>query len=208
MIRKQNKNGLTLIELLVAIAILAVLSVGLYIAGDYAAKQAKIKQTQSTIEMLSAALEQYRDSNDCFPFIAYKTYKYTDLQTKLQSILGGTVTVKVSTGPIADYDNLYASDEMLYYYLNRNPASKKIIGSINSSLITNKDYMKREYYINYGGGTPDYPLLHFVDAWKTPFRYTYVNSATQQDNFPVITSAGPNRVFEPNGVYKDDITSR
>jgi prepilin-type N-terminal cleavage/methylation domain-containing protein len=206
MIRIQKINGLTLVEILVAIAIVVLLSAGLYVAGDYADKQAKIKQTQSTIEMLSAALEQYRDSNDCFPFIAYtyKPFKYTDLQSNLQSILGGTVTVSVKGGVVAtDYNNLYASDETLYYYLNRNPASRKIISSINSSLITNKDYMKREYFINYGGPT-NYPLLHFVDAWNFPFRYTYKTG----DNFPVITSAGPNRVFEPNGLYIDDITSR
>jgi prepilin-type N-terminal cleavage/methylation domain-containing protein len=197
MIRKQKTKGLTLIEILVAVAIVVILSAGLYIAGDYADKQAKIKQTQSTIEMLSAALEQYRDSNSCFPFIAYKTYKCTDLQTKLNG------TVSVSTGVLADYNDHYASDDVLYYYLNRNPASRKIISSINSSLITNKDYMKREYFINYGGPTT-YPLLHFVDAWNFPFKYTYKTG----DNFPVITSAGPNRVFEPNGVYIDDITSR
>ncbi len=184
-----------------AVAIVAILSAGLYIVGSRVETQAKIKQTQSTIEMLSAALEQYRDANSCFPFTAVNNFKRADLELKLNG------TVSVSAGVPTDYNDHYASSGTLYYYLNRIPASKKIIGSINSSLITNKDYRKREYFFTPTSGTKA-PLLHFVDAWKTPFRYTYVNSATQKDNFPVITSAGPNGIFEPNGVYIDDITSR
>jgi prepilin-type N-terminal cleavage/methylation domain-containing protein len=202
MMRKQKTKGLTLIEILVAVAIVVILSAGLYIAGDYADKQAKIKQTQSTIEMLSAALEQYRDSNDCFPFTADNTFKRSDLQAKL----GGMVSVN-GWAP-TDYNDHYASDDVLYYYLNRNPASKKIISSINSSLITNKDYMKREYFFVFTSDPAKipYPLLHFVDAWNFPFRYTY----NKGDNFPVITSAGPDRDFGDTipARKQDNITSR
>jgi prepilin-type N-terminal cleavage/methylation domain-containing protein len=199
MIRKQNKKGLTLVEILMAIAIVAVLSAGLYMVGSRVETQAKIKQTQSIIEMLSAALEQYRDANSCFPFVADNTFKrQPDLESKLNGV------VSVSTGVPADYDDHYASDDALYYYLNRIPASKKIIGTINSSLITNKDYMKREYFITISGTT--YPLLHFIDAWGMPFRYTYATG----DNFPVITSAGPDRDFGDTipARKQDNITSR
>jgi prepilin-type N-terminal cleavage/methylation domain-containing protein len=201
MIRKQNKNGLTLIEILAAIAIVAILAAGLYIAGDYADKQAKIKQTQSTIEMLSAALEQYYDANsNCFPFKAGLTYNRAKLEGTDSNGLGGTVSVKgwVPT----DYNDHYASDDALYYFLNRIPASRNIIGTINSSLITNKDYMKREYFFTPTSGTT-YPLLHIIDAWGTPFRYTYSKSAG--DNFPLIESAGPDKDFNKKD---DNITSR
>lgn len=197
MIRKQNKNGLTLIELLAAIAIVAILAAGLYIAGSRAETQAKIKLTESTIQMLSTALEQYRDFYGKFPFKADLTYNRVKLEGADSNGLNGTVTV--STGVPADYNDHYASDDALYYYLNRNPASKKIIGSINSSLITNKDDRKREYFITISGTT--YPLLHFVDAWKSPFRYTYATG----DNFPLIESAGPDKDFNKKD---DNITSR
>jgi prepilin-type N-terminal cleavage/methylation domain-containing protein len=199
---KITKKGLTLIELLMAVAIVAVLSAGLYVVGSRVETQAKIKQTQSTIEMLSAALEQYRDANNCFPFTADNTFQHINLQTILQSVLGSPLTVSVSTGNIADYNDHYASDEMLYYYLNRIPASRKIIGTINSSLITDKDCKKREYFY-YFTAVPatHYPLLHFVDAWGTPFRYTYATG----DNFPLIESAGPDKDFNKTG---DNITSK
>ena len=189
-----------------AVAIVAVLSAGLYVVGSRVETQAKIKQTQSTIEILSAALEQYYDANsNCFPFKAGLTYDRNHLKGTDSNGLGSDVTDKAGF-PLsaAAYNSLYASSEALYYFLNRIPASRKIIGTINSSLITNKDNKNTEYFFIPTGGTTVYPLLHFVDAWNSPFRYTYSSG----DNFPVITSAGPNRIFEPNGVYIDDITSR
>ena len=191
-----------------AVAIVAILSAGLYMVGSRVETQAKIKQTQSTIEILSAALEQYYDANsNCFPFTAVNNFKRTDLQSQLQSILGSTLTVSVSTGVPADYNDHYASDDTLYYYLNRIPASKKIIGTINSSLITDKDCRKREYFYYFTAvPTTHYPLLHFVDAWNSPFRYTYSSG----DNFPVIESAGPDKDFGDTIPAKkdDNITSR
>jgi prepilin-type N-terminal cleavage/methylation domain-containing protein len=209
---KIKTNGITLVELLVAVAIVVILSAGLYIAGDYAETQAKIKQTQSTIEMLSAALEQYYDANsNCFPFKAGLTYN----QTKLEGADSNGLNIKVTDKnkvqlTAANYNNLYASSEALYYFLNRIPASRKIIGSINSSLITNKDDQKREYFYYFNTDLVQtlYPLLHFVDAWGTPFRYTY--SKTAGNNFPLIESAGPDRDFGDTIPAKknDDITSR
>jgi prepilin-type N-terminal cleavage/methylation domain-containing protein len=199
---KIKTNGITLVELLVAIAIVAILGAGLYIAGDYADKQAKIKQTQSTIEMLSAALEQYRDANSCFPFQFTLTYKQTNLEGTDSNGLRGKVTDKAGVQlTAANYNPLYASSEALYYFLNRNPASRNIIRTINSSLITNKDYRKIEYFFTFTGDPIVYPLLHFVDAWNFPFRYTYNTG----DNFPLIESAGPDKDFNKKD---DNITSR
>ena len=63
-------------------------------------------------------------------------------------------------------------------------------------------------YITING--QNYPLVRIIDPWKKTLRYTYYyNKTTKQgDNFPVITSAGPDRKFDPNGVHIDDITSR
>jgi prepilin-type N-terminal cleavage/methylation domain-containing protein len=203
MMRNSKYIGLTLIEILMAIAIVAVLSAGLYMVGSRVETQAKIKQTQSAIEMLSTALEQYRDANSCFPFKAGLTYD----RTKLESItdcngLDGKVSDNAGNLlPAAGYNDLYASSEALYYFLNRNPASKKIIGTINSSLITDKDNKNTEYFFKFTGDPVVYPLPHFVDAWNYPFRYTYKAG----DNFPLIESAGPDKDFNKKD---DNITSR
>ena len=157
MIRKQNKNGLTLIEILAAIAIVAILAAGLYIAGSRAETQAKIKLTESTIQMLSAALEQYYGFYKSFP------------------------------DPAASYPTgCTLSIEKLYYKLSTAPDAKIILNKINSSLIKDADK----------NGYPE-----VVDAWGTAFKYEY----TSGNNFPVITSAGPDKDFSKTD---DNITSR
>jgi len=187
--RKQSKYGLTLVEILVAVVIIAILAAGLYSVGNYLETQSRIRLTKSTIEILAGALEQYHDFNDSFPFIAdpNKTYGITDLQ----SDVGGSVVA-------ADYNDIYASSEALYYLLNKFPAGRKIVGSINRSLLTNKGDNGKEYLIRISG--QDYPLIHIIDPWKYPLRYTY----KQGNNFPVITSAGPDKIFGDD----DDISSR
>src|SRR4030042_5492690 len=77
--RKQNKYGLTLVEILVAIAIIAILAAGLYSVGNYVETQSKIKLAESTIETLCCALEQYCDFNDGFPFAAGVNYDAPNL---------------------------------------------------------------------------------------------------------------------------------
>ena len=194
---KQNKYGLTLVEVLVAITIIAVLAAGLYSVSNYVETQSKKELTKSTIETLCAALEQYRDSNDGFPFVADVNYG----KPNLLSDVNGSV---VSSG----HKDEYASSEALYYFLNKFPTSRKIVGSINTSLLTDKDDKGEKMYITING--QNYPLVRIFDPWKKALRYTYYyNKTTKQgDNFPVITSAGPNRKFDPNGVHIDDITSR
>jgi prepilin-type N-terminal cleavage/methylation domain-containing protein len=206
--KKNSKyTGLTLVELLVAVAIVAALSAGLYIVGDYANKQAKIKFTESTIQILSTAIEQYHDFYGKFPFQATTlTYDRNHLQAPPALIdpnsLGGLVTDNTGVAlPAANYNNLYASSEALYYFLNKCPDAKTTIASLNPSLVTNKDDKNREYFFVFTGDTTVYPLRHIVDAWKTPFRYTY----TTGDNFPLIESAGPDKDFNKTD---DNISSR
>jgi prepilin-type N-terminal cleavage/methylation domain-containing protein len=206
---KQNKNGLTIVEILVAIAIVALLAVGLYSVGSYVETQSKITLTESTIETLVAALDEYHDFYGKFPFDANESYDRNDIE----SVVDGDVTDKAGTPLLAaDYNDVYASNEALYHFLNKCPSSKKIVNSINLSLLTNKDNKNREYFFKFKSDPGQaYPLRHIIDPWKTPLRYTY----EQSDNFPVITSAGPDKKFgdrgatdkDPNNA-QDNITSR
>lgn len=186
--RKQNKYGLTLVEILVAVAIIAILAAGLYSVSNYLETQSKIKLTKSTIELLCTALEQYHDFYGHFPFQADENYGEPNIQSDVNGVVNP-----------ADYNDIYASSEALYYFLNQIPASRKIVDSINHSLLTNKDYKSTEYFILIG--TVDYPLIHIIDPWKYPLRYTY----EQGDNFPLVISAGPDKDFNTPG---DNISSR
>jgi prepilin-type N-terminal cleavage/methylation domain-containing protein len=203
--RKQNKNGLTIMEILVAVAIMAILAAGLYFAGHYVETQAKIKLTESTIETLVTAIDEYHDFYGKFPFEADKYYNRGKLQSNDSNGLNGDVTNNAGTVlPAADYNDVYASSEAMYHFLNKCPGSKKIVNSINVSLITNKDNKNREYFFKFNSGVQVYPLMHIIDSWKTPLRYTYVKNTTKQDNFPVITSAGPDGKFGDRGPTDND----
>jgi len=105
--RNQNTNGLTLVELLVAIAIVALLAAGLYSVSRYVETQSKITLTESTIETLVAALGEYYDFYGKFPDPCETGYD-------------GKCNLSV---------------EKLYYKLGLAPGAKKIVGQINSSLI-------------------------------------------------------------------------
>jgi prepilin-type N-terminal cleavage/methylation domain-containing protein len=200
--RKQNKNGLTLVEILVAVLIIAILAAGLYSVSNYLETQSKIKLTKSTIEILCTALEQYRDFYGKFPFEAGIDYGRNQLQSNEANGLNGNVSDNKCADFIApDYNDIYSSSEALYYFLNQFPAGKKIVDSINRSLLTNKGEKGKEYFIRLNVDMKCYPLIHIIDPWKYPLRYTY----EQGDNFPLVISAGPDKDFnEPT----DNISSR
>jgi prepilin-type N-terminal cleavage/methylation domain-containing protein len=201
--RKQDKNGLTLVEILVAVAIVALLAAGMYSVSSHIEKQSQKKLAESTIVILSTALEQYHEFYGCFPFQADENYGQSQIEspTDPNGLNGNIVDKNGNNLNPPDYNDIYASSEALYYFLNRVPASKKTISSINRSLITNKDYKGKEYFIRFGTDTTNYPLIHIIDPWKYPLRYTY----KEGDNFPVITSAGPDRDFNTPG---DNISSK
>jgi prepilin-type N-terminal cleavage/methylation domain-containing protein len=191
---RQAHSGLTLMEILVAIAIIAILAAGLYSVSNYVEKQAKAKLTESTIEILSAAIEQHHDFYGKFPFLAGTDYGRSQLEslTEPNGLKGSVVNP-------ADYNDIYASSEALYYFLNKFPAGREIVDSINHSLLTNKDYKNKEYFIDINGQR--YPLIHIIDVWQHPLRYTYKDG----DNFPLIESAGPDKNFNTPA---DNISSK
>ena len=203
--RKQNNYGLTLVEILVAVTIIALLTAGLYSVSNYLETQAKIKLAESNIDTLVTALEQYHDFYDRFPFETDANYGRIQLEslTEPNGLKGSVVDKTGNPLSVTDYNEIYASSEALYYFLNQIPASKKIIGSLNHSLITNKDYKGVEYFIKFNIDPNCYPLIHIIDPWKSPLRYTY--SQTQGNNFPLIESAGPDKDFNKTA---DNISSR
>ena len=107
-----SQPGVTIIELLVAIGIIAILAVGMFTVGEYVNTQAKEKLAESTIETLVTALEQYCDFYDKFP----------------------------DPNAVSEYDTGCNLDiERLYYKLTLAPEAKKALNLINTTLIVNND---------------------------------------------------------------------
>lgn len=223
-----SQPGVTIVELLVVMAIIAILAVGMFTVGEYVNTQAKEKLAQSTIETLVTALEEfheygykYRPDSISDIDIAEKNFyrgldfpldcnefPKSDLEDELEIFVGASNPPKID-GQF-DNDNTYAGSSALYFCLSRVPSSRKVLNSIDTSLLSNKDINNSDLNITIGPRT--YPLIRIVDPWGTPLHYDYYDEwETKLDErekskktFPVITSAGPDKKLGTD----DDITSR
>jgi len=128
--RIQNKIGLTIVEILVVVAIISLLAAGLYTVGNYVETQTKIKQTKSTIEILSAALEQYYDFYNGVRGVG----KFPDPNDP-------------NGVPLGCNSNM----EKLYYRLSCVPDAKKILNQINPTFIKDVDDNNRPEIIDAWG---------------------------------------------------------
>jgi len=209
----KHKYGVTLVEMLIVVAIIALLaSIVIGIAGRIS-NQGKEQLTRNTFALLNAALEQFRDYEYRYQHSAYSDFDFPldcndypvlTLQTTLSDALGGVIVI------ISNHDMLehakYSGSEVLYFFLNRVPESRKTLDKIDGSLITNINGNGDNIEILIDGRV--YPLLRIIDPWGKTLRYDYYDETTldpdSKRTFPVITSAGPDRNFNT----PDDITGR
>lgn len=218
---RKHKCGVTLIEMLIVLAILALLATMVIGIASQIDNKSKEKLTKNTIEILTAALEQFREYGYRYKHPAYFDFEFPldcndfsvdTLQTTLASALAASVSITAGT-----HEPDFSGSEVLYLLLSRIPECKETLEKIDSSLITDKDYLGNQMKILIDD--QQYPLLRIVDPWlergKTAktgksLRYDYYDEKVTPPNprekrsFPVITSAGPDGIFNTN----DDISSK
>jgi prepilin-type N-terminal cleavage/methylation domain-containing protein len=216
----KHKYGVTLVEMLIVVAIIALLTTMVIGIAARIDNQSKERALKNTFALLESALDQFHDyeynypppySDFDFP-LDCNDYSFSnppnfDVRTTLINALGAA-NVSITSGT---HNPAYSGSEVLYFFLNRVPESRKTLGKIDSSLITNRDSNKQDLNITIAfpdGSSKGYPLLRIIDPWGTTLRYDYYNEVTldldSKRTFPVITSAGPDRDFNT----PDDITSR
>ena len=207
----KHKYGVTLVEMLIVLAIIALLtSMVIGIAGRIS-NQSKEQLTRNTFALLNAALDQFRDYEYNYSHTNYSGLKFpldcndfpvAALQTTLSNALG-VASVLITSGT---HDPAYSGSEALYFFLSRIPESRKTLDKIDGSLITNLNDDGESIDISIDGRV--YPLLRIIDPWGTTLRYDYYDETTLDPagkrTFPAITSAGPDRDFNT----PDDITSK
>lgn len=185
-----------MVEILVAIAILAVLVSALFIVSTRVTKTGEVKLAESTIRIIATALEQFNEYDygdydfppDCNGFIK------ADLETALSDFVGVSPPGNIIKPIFSDDSGSMA----LYFCLNMIPPSREIINSLSDTLL-DKD---NDPNISISGKR--YPLLKIVDPWEKSLRYVYDANLS----FPIIMSAGPDGVFDMSNDDDDDIDSR
>ena len=208
------KNGLTLVEILVVVAIMAILVSAVITVAVRTHQQADEQVTASTIEILSAALKEFGEYDYEFKGDDYIEHKFppdcNDLSWSFEEILQDALGA-VSIPAVTSGDNtnsVYYGSESMYFFLNRVPQSRKILEQIDASLLTIKDVDGVNLTLNIDG--KEYPLVRATDAWGKTLRYEYDFYDTADNEyikrtFPLITSAGPDGKFETEN---DNITNR
>jgi len=216
------KTGVTLVEILIVVAVIAILTTMVVGIATRISNQSKEQLTKNTFALLNAALGQFRDYGYSYkvPNAANPPerdfYRGLDFpldcnglpQPLLETALGSALGLAPGSALIAPpvHDPSYSGSEALYFFLSRVPASRQTLDKIDDSLITNEGFGKQPMNITIG--VKMYPLLRIIDPWGTTLQYDYYNELIpdpkMKRNFPVITSAGPDRIFGTG----DDITSR
>ena len=210
----KHKTGLTLVEIMTVVAIVAILVsmvIGVVTRID---SQAKEQLTEGTIAIVTAALEQFADyeyqysTNSTYDTLGFGFPVDCNLQPDLQIALADALGASsVTIVPIDNHLDEYSESEALYFFLNRVPQSRQILNKIDNSLITNRDDYGYEMKISVdiGDVVRDYPLLRIIDPWGRTLRYSYYDRFMDVfRTFPVITSAGPDGFFNT----LDDISNR
>ena len=180
------KSGFTLIEMLMVVAIIAILIsmvVGITKRID---DQSKERLCRNTIALLGNALEQFRDFGyeykdsyynglvfplDCTSFPITSTFPYPNLQDTLQGALYSAPlpTITISGGT---HDTAFSGSEALYFILSQVPDCRSTLDKIDKSLLTNKGTDGNPITITIGT-SPAMPFTRIIDPWGTPLRYDY-----------------------------------
>ena len=192
-----RQSAFSLLEMVVVVATILILAGALLGVGKYMKVRAEVDLVNSELEVLTTALQLYYDDWDTFPFdtdtdVPEDGIADYYLTVDLETDIGGTI----SSGA---FEDAYASSSALFYFLNKNPNSRKIIEALIDTLVTNKDADGVAIQLTLTATSETINLPRFIDVWGTSIRYEYLPDTA----FPILTSAGPDTIF----YTADDIKS-
>jgi len=226
------QNGLTLVEILVAVAIVAVLASIVLTTLTRIGSKSKEQLCEGTLDILNTALRQYRDYEwqlnlattiDANEMEFYRSLKFPPdcndfdiigIQNTLDDMLDPQIATMITVTNAADHLDEYSGCEVMYFFLSRLPECREILEKMNETVLTNIDNTGNRMTINIDGR--QYGLIRVVDPWGRTLRYDYYSNKKEDPglrfnqrsqtirNFPQITSAGPDGIFDTS----DDITNR
>jgi len=201
------KTGFTLVEMVVVIAIVAVLATMVVGIAAHIDSKKDQKRARRTIVLLSTALGQFHDYGFDYRDSDYTAFGFpldcNDFSPgKLESALKDALNANVSIIGAVDAND--SGNEVMYLLLSMVPASRETLEKIDKKLIVSSG-------ATITIGEREYPLLRVIDPWDMALAYDYYDeqgNPTEQikskRSFPLIISAGPDKKFGTG----DDITNR
>jgi Tfp pilus assembly protein PilE len=217
--------GLTLVDMLIAVAIVAILAGIVLTTLTRIDSKAKEQLCEATLETLNTALRQFHDYGYQYQTNAtgtelefYRSLKFPpdcnsfteiDVENEIKKLLDLAATANITTD--GKHDPNESGIAVMYFFLSQVPECRQTLGNIDKTMLKS-DHDGDEDYLKIQIDSREYPWLRVVDPWGTPLRYDYydesdINFDHRKDtirSFPLITSAGPDGQFDTN----DDITNR
>jgi prepilin-type N-terminal cleavage/methylation domain-containing protein len=220
--KRTDKYGLTLIEMLIVVGIIALLTSLIVGVARRIDNQSKERLTENTIAIVNTALGQFEDYKYDYNDISYRGFVFpldcngfdvtlNQPQNVLSVALGTTIAMT------AEPNTTFTGCEVMYFLLSQVPECRTTLDKIDKSLLTNKGTNNQDLSITIDrnpaiiGDEVIYPLIRVIDPWKTTLRYDYYDETLNLNGmkksrrtFPVIISAGPDRIFGTS----DDVKNR
>lgn len=183
------RPAFTLLEVLIVVAIVALLVAVMVTAWGPIDEQAKIALTKNCLDTLDAALRRFHDITGRYPVDTW-----ADIDDP-GSLIAGASQIDGADEP--------SSSELLYLQLNVLPKTRDMIAGIDGQLLvqpldSGDNSITVELADQLGVLTPD--LRRIVDAWGNVLIY---DDHDDPDRFPLIYSCGPDTTFGT----EDDITN-
>lgn len=168
MFRKSRQYGFSLVEVMTAVAVVAILAAMLLGLSKHLRTQANIRLTESMMDVLDTALEQYHEAEGAFPFEdKIKKYMadfltanppippetiddvYGEAASKagqdlagpkllLEDVLAAAMGPGIIVTLPANHDTNYMLSEALYFYLDGVAESRRILTALSDTLTTDK----------------------------------------------------------------------
>jgi prepilin-type N-terminal cleavage/methylation domain-containing protein len=192
--RTPRAGGFTLVELLVVLAIIALLASVFIIGGSTVIGDAKTRETRSVLILLDTAIQQFKSDAPLSRVRAYKNryngYPCDELEPFVRNmgvpaattpppppiVIGPGAMSDITLGPSVQLASLTQIDTKAMVLSMRlfSPEASSILDKIGNKYLRNPADPLAQFFDRDGDGnldTDDLPLDHFVDAWDSPIEY-------------------------------------